>query len=145
MKAWAIMLYEGAVYLHEGLNYLAERPGLGKLAPPSQDDRGRILHAADRRREDRGAGRDERRRRRRKRNSSHRPTGLQPQLPTMLPATTSRSAWGDIRVISQTTGYKIIRRSTHEVLGFGLVHTAGTGLGDSGLLADPTLKSWSSG
>jgi DEAD/DEAH box helicase domain-containing protein len=41
---------------------------------------------------------------------------------TAQPSTVSfQSAWGDVRVISQTTGYKIIRRTTQVVLGFGQV------------------------
>jgi DEAD/DEAH box helicase domain-containing protein len=30
-------------------------------------------------------------------------------------------AWGDVRVISQATGYRILRRGTNETLGFGVV------------------------
>ena len=44
-----------------------------------------------------------------------------PATSNQLPASSFQSAWGDVRVISQTTGYKIIRRTTQEVLGFGQV------------------------
>ena len=36
-------------------------------------------------------------------------------------ASSFQSAWGDVRVTSQTTGYKIIQRATQAVLGFGKV------------------------
>jgi DEAD/DEAH box helicase domain-containing protein len=93
-----ILLYEGAIYLHEGQSYLVERldweAGLARVRAtevdfytrPISSEKIEVLQTIDDRRW------------------------------SMV-----NSAWGDVRVISQTTGYKIIRRTTQEVLGFGQV------------------------
>jgi DEAD/DEAH box helicase domain-containing protein len=32
-----------------------------------------------------------------------------------------RTSWGDVRVVSQATGYRVLRRTTNEVLGYGTI------------------------
>ncbi len=93
-----ILLYEGAIYLHEGQTTLVERldweAGVAQVRPvevdfytqPISSEKIEILRTID--------------------DSQW---------------TTAGAGWGDVRVVGQTTGYKIIRRTTHEMLGFGQV------------------------
>ncbi len=37
------------------------------------------------------------------------------------PQSNSEIFWGDVRVVSRATGYKILRRGTNETLGFGYI------------------------
>ena len=121
-----ILLYQGAIYLHEGQSYLVEQldweAGLARVRSnevefytrPVSSEKIEILTTKDERR--------------RTNDDTHsavpasaEPTMQQPATSNQLPASSFQSAWGDVRVISQTTGYKIIRRTTQEVLGFGQV------------------------
>ena len=103
-----ILLYEGAIYLHEGQSYLVEQldweAGLAHVRAteadfytrPISSEKIEVLRTLD--------------------------EGRRTKDETFPSSATSfHSAWGDVRVISQTTGYKIIQRNTQEVLGFGQV------------------------
>ena len=110
-----ILLYEGAIYLHEGQTYLVERldweAGIARVRTtdvdfytrPISSEKIEVLRALG--------------------------NTIQPSVPSrtlenysnQLPASSFQSAWGDVRVISQTTVYKIIQRTTQEVLGFSQV------------------------
>jgi DEAD/DEAH box helicase domain-containing protein len=96
-----ILLYQGAVYLHEGQNYLVEKldweAGLAHVRTADVDFYTRPV-------------------------SSEKIEVLRTLGDTDQPPTSNlQSAWGDVRVISQTTGYRIIHRDTQEVLGLGQV------------------------
>jgi DEAD/DEAH box helicase domain-containing protein len=100
-----LLLYEGAIYLHEAATYLVEhldwdgsiatlrpveadfytRPSVGEEVIPLQ-----IIQSA------------------RPEKAGH-PIGKRQYA----------ICWGDVRVMSQATGYKVLRRTTNEVLGFG--------------------------
>ena len=109
-----ILLYEGAIYLHEGQTYLVEQMdwegGIAHVRPTEVDFYTRPISGekievlatiGDTIRTS---------------ASTQRATAS-----SSPPASSFQSAWGDVRVTSQTTGYKIIRRTTQEVLGFGQV------------------------
>ena len=119
-----ILLYEGAIYLHEGQTYLVEsldwEAGIARVRATEADfytrpisgEKIEVLH------EGRETMKDD--------NRDQWSTGSATSF--RQPASTPQSwqsifhsAWGDVRVISQTTGYKIIQRTTQEVLGFGQV------------------------
>ncbi len=101
-----ILLYEGAIYLHEGQAYLVEQldwdAGIARVRAtetevytrPISGEKIEVLQTIDNRQW----------------------TMVNDQWPVL------NSAWGDVRVISQTTGYKIIRQTTQEMLGFGQVN-----------------------
>ena len=103
-----IMLYEGAIYLHEGQTYLVEQMdwegGIARVRPTEVDFYTRPISSE---KIEVLATKDERR--------MTKDDAVQPS------ASSFQSAWGDVRVTSQTTGYKIIRRTSQEVLGFGKV------------------------
>jgi DEAD/DEAH box helicase domain-containing protein len=92
-----LLLYENAVYLHEGDSYLVERldweGGVATVRATEMDfyTRPTIGERIDVLREHQTTG-----------------SGL-------------KTSWGDVRVVSQATGYKVLRRTTHEVLGFGAI------------------------
>jgi len=92
-----LLLYENAVYLHEGATYLVERLDWdGGIA---------TVRAADL-------------------DFYTRPTiGERIEVLRELQTTNSnyRTSWGDVRVVSQATGYRVLRRTTNEVLGFGTI------------------------
>ena len=110
-----ILLYEGAIYLHEGQSYLVEQldweAGLARVRAteadfytrPISSEKVEVLRTLDEGRKTK----DE--------------TFPSSATSNQQPASSFKSAWGDVRVISQTTGYKIIRRTTQEMLGFGQV------------------------
>ena len=104
-----ILLYEGAVYLHEGQTYLVEQMdwegGIARVRPTEVDFYTRPISGE---KIEVLATKDERR--------TTNDDAVQPS------ASSLQSAWGDVCVTSQTTGYKIIRRTTQEVLGFGQVN-----------------------
>ena len=104
-----ILLYEGAIYLHEGRTYLVEQMdwegGIARVRPTEVDFYTRPISGE---KIEVLAPKDERR--------TTNDDAVQPS------ASSFQSAWGDVRVTSQTTGYKIIRRTTQEVLGFGQVN-----------------------
>ncbi|MCX6032243.1 MAG: DEAD/DEAH box helicase [Chloroflexi bacterium] len=120
-----LLLYQGAVYLHEGVTYLVERldwdAGIAHVRPvevdfytrPSIGETVEVLAV-------RGMTDDERR----MTNDRRPPTADPPQLPVssiQIPVSSFQVSWGDVRVISQATGYRILRRSTNEMLGFGTI------------------------
>ena len=103
-----ILLYEGAIYLHEGQTYLVEQMdwegGIARVRPTEVDFytrpiSGEKIEVLATKGERRTMNKD----------------AVQPS------ASSFQSAWGDVRVTSQTTGYKIIQRATQAVLGFGKV------------------------
>ena len=110
-----ILLYQGAIYLHEGQSYLVEQldweAGVARVRAtevdfytrPISSEKIEVLRTLD-------EGR--------RTKDEYLPSST---TSNQLPASSFQSAWGDVRVISQTTGYKIIQRSTQEVLGFGQV------------------------
>ena len=103
-----ILLYQGAIYLHEGQSYLVAQldweAGIARVRAtevdfytrPVSSEKVEVLRTIG-------------------------DTVQHLDSSNQLLATSFQSAWGDVRVISQTTGYKIIQRSTQEVLGFGQV------------------------
>lgn len=94
-----LLLHEGAIYLHSGASYLVEQldwpGGIATVRPVEVDFYTRPVSSA---RIERLAVRDE-----------------SPQAGGWM------LGWGDVRVVSQTTGYRILRRTTNEVLSFGTV------------------------
>jgi DEAD/DEAH box helicase domain-containing protein len=122
-----ILLYEGAIYLHEGQSYLVEQldweAGLARVRAtevdfytrPISSERIEILRTKDEGRKtntNSSPVNDE---------SIHYSASTPAKRADQLLVSSFQSAWGDVRVISQTTGYKIIRRNTQEVLSFGQV------------------------
>ena len=123
-----LLAYEGAVYIHGGDTYLVERldweDGVAHVRPASVDyytrpsigERVEVLSERE--------GRDE-----------YPPaTGEQAEAAGDRPPATGdarpttggqrslyRVAWGDVRVVSKATGYRILKRNTHETLGFGTI------------------------
>jgi DEAD/DEAH box helicase domain-containing protein len=107
-----LLLYEGAVYLHEGATYLVERldwdAGIAQVRPaevdfytrPSIGEEVVPLRIVD--------------------GGLSKTVTLQiPQ--SAIPNPQSQIYWGDVRVVSRATGYKIVRRTTNELLGFGQI------------------------
>jgi DEAD/DEAH box helicase domain-containing protein len=93
-----LLLYKGAVYLHEGASYVVEsldwEGGLAQVRAIEADYYTRpIIGEKVEFTEVHAAREDE--------------------------ASSYHSGWGDARVTSQATGYKILRRGTGELLGFG--------------------------
>jgi DEAD/DEAH box helicase domain-containing protein len=92
-----LLLYENAVYLHEGVSYLVEHldweGGIADVRSVDVDFYTRSI--------------------------------LNEKIEFLREQQTSTStlqtAWGDVRVVSQATGYKVIRRTTNEVVGFGTI------------------------
>jgi DEAD/DEAH box helicase domain-containing protein len=90
-------LYENAVYLHDGVAYVVERldweGGSATVRAEEVDfyTRPTISEKIDVLQE-------------------HQTTGCSFQ-----------TSWGDVRVVSQATGYKVLRRTTNEMLGFGTI------------------------
>ncbi len=127
------LLHTGAIYLHEGASYLVDRldwdKGIADVHAVTVDFYtrpivGEKIEVLDDRTVD-GGGKTE--------AAGSAPSNFHPppstlqlpvssfQLPVssfQLPALTH---WGDVRVISQVTGYRIQRRGANEVLGFGPV------------------------
>jgi len=99
-----LLLYEGAIYIHEGATFLVDQldwqGGVAHVRPvdvdfytrPSIGEEVIRLRIADNATD----------------NSQSAIANRQSQI-----------HWGDVRVISQATGYKMLRRGTNEVLGFG--------------------------
>ncbi len=107
--AASLFVYEGAIYLHEGTSYLVERldweAGVAAVRPVAADFytrpiMGEGVEALAVRERMEGAGG---------------PTADGESHPPLL------VSWGDVRVARQVTGYRIIRRGSNEVLGFGQV------------------------
>jgi len=102
-----MLLYEGAIYLHESAPYVVERldwsAGLATVRPVEADFYTRPITAE---KIDilavHGWVTDQ--------------DGQQISSVQVLPIA---RGWGDVRVTSQATGYKVLRRTTGEVLGFG--------------------------
>ncbi len=115
-----ILLYQGAIYLHEGQSYLVEQldweAGIAHVRAtevdfytrPISGEKVEVLRTIGDTLQSSASTPAER-------------AVQQPASSFQLPASSFQSAWGDVRVISQTTGYKIIQRSTQDVLGFGQV------------------------
>ena len=99
-EAVPLLLYKGAVYLHEGASYVVEtldwEAGLAHVRAIEADFYTRPVI---------GEKIDV--------LATHRELAEE-TLPYL-------SGWGDVRVTSQATGYKILQRGTGEVLGFGEV------------------------
>ena len=132
------VLYTGAIYLHEGQAYQVERldweGGVAHLHPVEVDFYTRpivgekIEVLAERGRPQTGdSSLDASRSERTEADPLTRSvtSSLPPASEAAVPASSFQlpvsSHWGDVRVISQVTGYRILRRATNEVLGFGQV------------------------
>ncbi len=109
-----LLAYQGAIYLHEGISYLVERldweAGIATVRPVEADfyTRPSIAEHIEIIAE-RGS-------------ASGPPAATATRSPdSRLPEPRFRSAWGDVRVVSQASGYRILRRGTNEVLGFGQI------------------------
>ncbi len=133
------LAYEGAIYIHGGETYLVERldweAGVAHVRPVSVDYYTRSMigeevkvlaeHAArseavplaveEGRHEDHGspAGPQP--------GEGQPPDGNGKDGPAPDSAPNLRIVWGDVRVVSKATGYRIQRRGSHEVLGFGVI------------------------
>ncbi len=109
-----LLLYEGAVYLHEGATYLVERldwdGGIATVRPATVDFYTRPIIG----------------------EKIEFLRMMAPQTRTMNqlrppassiqhPAPTIQITWGDVRVVSRATGYRIQRRGANEVIGFGQI------------------------
>jgi len=106
-------LYEGAIYLHEGMSYLVERldweAGVATVRPVEVDFYtrpiiGETIEVL----------------------ATHKSTqqianGILPDAQSAIGNPQSAITWGDVRVVSRATGYKILRRGTNETLGFGQI------------------------
>jgi len=106
-------LYEGAIYLHEGTSYLVERldweAGVATVRPVEVDFYtrpiiGETIEVL----------------------ATHKSTqqianGILPDAQSAIGNPQSAITWGDVRVVSRATGYKILRRGTNETLGFGQI------------------------
>ncbi len=113
------LLHTGAIYLHEGASYLVDRldwdKGIADVHAVTVDFYTRPLVSekieilADRTVDDEGKAR------------SGEPVVSSPQPPTSNLQPLILAHWGDVRVLSQVTGYRIQRRGANEVLGFGQV------------------------
>jgi DEAD/DEAH box helicase domain-containing protein len=112
-----LLVYPGAVYLHEGASYLVDRLDWGAgvayvhaadvdfYTQPSASEKIEILTMRESRTTERRL-----------------PPAAEPPAADHQHASAGfMAAWGDVRVISQATGYRILRRGTHEVLGFGQI------------------------
>ena len=92
-------LYEGAIYLHEGTSYLVERldweAGVATVRPVEVDFYTRPIIGET--------------------------IEVLVTRESTLQDVHSTIAWGDVRVVSRATGYKILRRGTNETLGFGQI------------------------
>ncbi len=110
-------LYEGAIYLHEGTSYLVERldweGGIAAVRPVEVDFYTRPIigeaieilatHASTSLIAD----------------SKWQDAAQDSQFAIRNPQ--SAISWGDVRVVSRATGYKILHRGTNETLGFGQI------------------------
>ena len=127
-----ILLYEGAIYLHEGQSYLVEQldweAGIAHVRAtevdfytrPISGEKIEVLRTMDEGRRTKDAD--------------------LPVVSDQQPASSNssfQSAWGDVRVISQTTGYKIIQRTHPGSARLRPGRAARAGPGNPGLLADP--------
>ncbi len=103
-----LLLYKGAIYLHEGQTYLVERleweAGVAHVREIAADYYTRPVI-------------NEKVEMVRLRGSYGQPTGIEPPLRI----SGIQATWGDVRVTREATGYKILRRGTNEVLGFGTI------------------------
>jgi DEAD/DEAH box helicase domain-containing protein len=101
-----LLVYEGAVYLHGGETYLVEQldweAGVATVRPAQLDYYTRPSLNAE------VEVVDER--------ESRRWPGEQGSEPASAGL---HLAWGDVRVVTRCSGYKVLSRQTHEVLGFG--------------------------
>ena len=124
-----LLLYEGAVYLHEGATYVVERldwnGGIAIVRPaevgfytrPSIGEQIEVLavHARE------------------EAYSQVVGSGSAELVPEQVPGasageaknksewTPAATSWGDVRVVSAATGYRIIERATGQLLGFGKI------------------------
>lgn len=103
-----LLLYQGAIYLHEGQTYLVEHldweAGIAHVRETAADYYTRPVI-------------NEKIEVIKLRGRSGHPEGHGPPL---LPAGI-QVTWGDVRVTREATGYKVLRRSSNEVLGFGTI------------------------
>jgi len=94
------LLYEGAIYLHEAATYRVERldwdAGVAHLRTTEVEYYTRPSIAEE-------------------------VKVLAEREARASAEALSRTAWGDVRVVSRATGYRIIRRTTNETLGFGAI------------------------
>ena len=104
-----LLLYKGAVYLHEGASYVVEQldweAGVATVRAIDADFYTRPVIA-------------EKIETQAVRGSAANEADLRHSSANELPYDLG---WGDVRVTAQATGYKILRRNTGEVLGFGEV------------------------
>jgi DEAD/DEAH box helicase domain-containing protein len=110
-----LLLYEGAVYLHEGATYLVERldwdAGIAHVRPAEVDFYTRpgiaedveVLTVREGSRQIANS---------KLQNGQSAICNLQSAI---------QVSWGDVRVVSRATGYRILRRTTNELLGFGQI------------------------
>jgi DEAD/DEAH box helicase domain-containing protein len=92
-----LLLYENAVYLHDGASYLVEHldweQGVAHVRAVDVDFYTRPILGEK----------------------------VEILREHQTASSTLRTAWGDVRVVSQAAGYRVIRRTTNELLGFGTI------------------------
>jgi DEAD/DEAH box helicase domain-containing protein len=123
-----LLVYEGAIYIHGGETYLVEklewdegiahvrrtavdyytRPSIGEevevLAEHAGRDETALSGATDAAADGRALSTPDR-----------------DATPARAASPSFRVAWGDVRVVSKASGFRILKRSTHEMLGYGTI------------------------
>ncbi len=125
LESVPLLLYEGAIYMHQARTYLVEHldwDGRIAYARPVDVDYytrasiGSTIQAL------------------RPQEEEERPTGRTAQSPLLR-------AWGNVTVVTQASGYRKIKRYTHETLGYGAIDLPAMTLETSGywLILGPAL------
>jgi DEAD/DEAH box helicase domain-containing protein len=116
-----LLVYEGAIYIHGGETYLVDRldweegiahvrrtavdyytrPSIGEEVEVLAEREGRDETVAD--------------------DATPQPDRVAPQTEGATAAPSFHVAWGDVRVVSKASGFRILKRSTHEMLGYGTI------------------------
>jgi DEAD/DEAH box helicase domain-containing protein len=112
-------LYENAIYLHEGASHLVERldweAGVASVRPievdfytrPTIGETIEVLTTRARATQTAGCWQAS--------------AAAEPHPPSACAEPHSLIAWGDVRVVSRATGYRILRKGSNETLGFGRI------------------------
>jgi DEAD/DEAH box helicase domain-containing protein len=121
-SAAPLFVYEGAIYLHEGTSYLVERldweAGVASVRPveadfytrPQMSEGVEVLAVRETTGDQRPATDDR-----------QLTTGDQPNSAICNLQSAIFRSWGDLRVVRRATGYRIVRRGSNDLLGFGQI------------------------
>jgi DEAD/DEAH box helicase domain-containing protein len=103
-----LFVYEGAIYLHEGTSYLVERldweAGAASVRPVEADFYTRPMM---------GEGVEV--------LAVRETTDENEHSSFIIQKSSFLRSWGDLRVVRKVTGYRIVRRGSNELLGFGQI------------------------